>query len=641
MKEPLLSHRFSLPGEENRARKSSVWALLALVLSLAHIAATWGHIGIFWGDHGRWLHEVERFAQGEKSYRDYSWAFPPLALWLLGEMARIFGSGVNVIWTVTSIICVLIFLAYCRYVSWLVQLPFVPGVLVGGFLLSTAFANYGSAPLPAGMYTPAATVGFLCLLIAVLLCLYLLRTPRLSYAIGLGCFCGLTLLAKQDFWLPSIYLMAVSGSVVWGARQPTSRVFTLSLIATFLSTVLIGVLILGVQSGWATLAGIPGGSGQASEYWGRAFPSWERITVEVTAVALLVLTVVACLAIANAVSLVELRGLILVLALTAIFGSSLYLWMTYRTGLRVRREGISPFPTVIEESLWASKGSPWRGANFWLKWRLREHLFPALLPALVAIVVAARWQRFHSPPLRNTVIFLAGLCVTARLRRGFENVEWYHFLLEIPCYFLAIQLFVPDSSRRMRTGLIIILIVLVSMGMRCYRQLAVGPLTRSSAFERVDTPKGSIYLRADDPKLYRQLRETLTRLDPSDKRPVFAFGFSGGFNYFLNRPNPTPLTYGFLSSFSPDKVASDLLRHTPRPFLIDNAAFHLKPGQSGSGRFPLPKIDLRRWDLTYGESLYNRLDWHYFAKLIAACKLAATIPTTPVITVYDCNRQSQ
>lgn len=624
---------FDFPGRENPAHKAAVWGIL--FLSLTHVAATWGHIGLFWGDCGRWLHEVARFAQGETPYSDYYWAFPPFALWLLGGIARIFGSGVIVLWTTTSIVCVLIFLAYYGYVSLLVQRPFVPGVLAGGFLLSTAYANRGSAPLPAGMYTPAAPVGFLCLFTAVLLGLNLLRSPRLSYAVGLGSLCALAVQAKQDFWLTSLYLIVVSTGVLLGTRRPHARVFTLSLLIAFGLTVLIGVSVVAAQSGWATVAGIPSGFGQMSEFRGRRFPSWERLTVEATALALLALVVIACLAMGKTVSLFKLRAVILILLMIAVLSSALHLSMTYRIGLRLRADGTGPFPTPMEEWLWVWNGSLSAAAVHWLKQGLLEHRFPALLPAALALMVAARWKRFRSAQLRNTVILLLGLCITARSGRGFEYVEWYHFLLEVPCYVLAIQLFIPDLQRT-RAGLTIVLFALVLMGIRSYWYLAVGPFTAARAFERVDTPKGSVYLSGPEAKHYRQLHETLMRLDPSGKRPVFAFGYSGGFNYFLDRPNPTPLTIGFLANFSPDKVVSELLANSPRPFLLDNAAFHPGPGDPGTGRFPSPRIDLSRWELPMTESHYTRLDRPYFARLISGCKMVSKIPETPV-TVYDCN----
>ncbi len=624
---------FDFPGRENPTHKGLVWGVL--FFSLAHVVATWGHIGVFWGDHGRWLHEVERFAQGEMPYRDYSWAFPPLALWLLGVIARIFGSGVNVIWTVTSVICVLIFLTYYRYVSLLVPHPFVPGTLASGLLLSAAYANRGSAPLPAGMYTPAAPVGFLCLLVAVVLVLNLLRSPCLSYAMGVGFFCALSVLAKQDFWVPSFYLIAVCSGVLVLTLRPPARVLALSLLTSFGLTVLIGILVVAAQSGWATVAGIPEGFGQVLEFRGRGFPSWERITVEATALTFLLLAVISCLAMGKTVSLFKLRGVIIVLLVAAIVGSIVHVSMTYRIGLRLRMDGIGLFPTPMEEFLWGSHSYE-RAAVHWLKHRLLEHLFPALLPATLALVVATRWKRFHTVHLRNTVIFLLGLCIAARLRRGFEYVEWYHFLLEIPCYLLVIQLCIPDLPQRTRAGVIIALLALVLMGMRSYYYLAVGPFTASRDFERVETPKGSVYLSSHEAKHYRQLHETLMHLDPSGKRPVFAFGYSGGFNYFLNRPNPTPLTLGFLSNFQPDKVVSNLLSHFPRPFLLDNAAFNPGPGDPGTGRFPSPRIDLKRWELPMGESHYSRLDRPYFVRLISSCKMVSKIPETPV-TVYDCN----
>ena len=50
-------------------------SIALVLLTLIHTIAVWGYSGPFSGDTGRWLHEVDRLAQGEVLYRDFIWIF--------------------------------------------------------------------------------------------------------------------------------------------------------------------------------------------------------------------------------------------------------------------------------------------------------------------------------------------------------------------------------------------------------------------------------------------------------------------------------------------------------------------------------------------------------------------------------------
>src|SRR6266850_4247222 len=98
------------------------WLLsVALAFGVTHVLLSWGYIGRFWLDTGRWLHEVDRFARGEVPYRDFVWPFPPMAMWILGGVGSLFGAAVGPIWTATSIVFLLLVLLYCLYVVELVE----------------------------------------------------------------------------------------------------------------------------------------------------------------------------------------------------------------------------------------------------------------------------------------------------------------------------------------------------------------------------------------------------------------------------------------------------------------------------------------------------------------------------------------
>ena len=142
--------------------------VLALTLLAVHAIAVWGYTGVFRGDHGRWLHEVERFAQGEVPYRDFQWHFPPLALWIVGGLARFFGTDLLPVYLITSVLAALLVAVVVFYFRE-VRSPTYTLLLAASILLAVTYVQTSGPPLPAGAYVPAAPVGVLCLTISAVL----------------------------------------------------------------------------------------------------------------------------------------------------------------------------------------------------------------------------------------------------------------------------------------------------------------------------------------------------------------------------------------------------------------------------------------------------------------------------------------
>jgi hypothetical protein len=629
----LLSFKFLGGGS---IHKIALWTLLSL--ALAHIIATWGIVGMFGGDVGRWLGEVERFAHHEVPYTEYTWSFPPASLWLLGQFARMFSPNVTVIWIVTSIIFLLIMAAHYCYVFMLVRSCFVFPVILSSFLLATAYACLGSAPLPIGTYTPALPVGFLFLQFAIILSLKSFSSPRLIDAIGLGASCGLCILTKQDFWIPALYVAGVVCGVLVVNRQPRCMQLASTIVLTFCLTVLIGIVVIVAQGSWGSLARIATGDGMVAETSGRLFPSWERLTTEIVMMALLGSAVLLCLIAGGTVRFHQIRILIGFLVLIVILGCAIHLYMSFKAGLKIRAESVTLFSNETEKYLAKYSHSDKQllmRAESWLRQRLKQHLFPAILPAVLLLVVCARRRRFDSGPFLNTLMFLLGLCITVRFKRLFEHVDWYHVLLEIPVYLLFLELCINFEIKSRIRGLTMTLLVLVAVGGYCYWYWGVGFLTRNNAFRAVETDKGKIWLMPDEAAYYHQIRTVLQRLDPSGVRPLFAFGYSGSFNYFLNRENPTPLTVGFAySNIQPAKIVTELHTHFPPPFLLDYEAFRVAVEPSNQLKFP-------RWEIENVQNHYMRVDRCYFEQVSSQCTKAAEIPDPerPYYTIYDCDAQ--
>ncbi len=623
---------FELAGSRQKLHWISIFALF--VFALGHIISTWGYTGLFWGDFGTWRHEVERFAQRGVPYVDFHWTYPPGAMWLLGGIARVVGTDVYTLWMLTSIVFLLIVAVYYRYASLLVPSGIVLPVVISGFAL---FVAYG-IKVPVGDYTPAMPIGFLFQFTAIVLTLKLFDSGWMWRAVSVGLLCGMCVLIKHDFWVPSAYLVFVSCLILPMMYGKQGWHWAASMLIACAVVVLGGVFVVVQDAGWGTVWGIIDGFGRVAEYGGRGYPSWERLAVDVGMSSLLVLMVLLCLVVTRSVPLPRVGVLMGVLCTIAVFVCGLHIWMSYNIGVRLRAEGIGLLATPTEEHLYTQKiqgnWSLFRGSISWLKHRLLDGFFPVLLSGIIGVTVLVRWKKFESPQLRNAVLFLLGLCFAARLKSLFEHVEWYHFLLEAPVYTAAIFLFVPDS-KMLKKGITLSLIGLIVVGIYTYRHKAVGPLSRHRVYPSIETPRGTFNWLARVAQDYKWLSEQVNRLDPSGNIPVFTLGYTGGINYFLLRRNPTPFTQGFmLTNFDPDKVIADVAAKEKRILLIGNRVYR-------NITVEVADFSLFRWENKYTQQLSIKANREYFEKLLQRYDVLGEPAKRGIFTIYNCVRRRQ
>jgi hypothetical protein len=163
-------------------------------------------------------------------------------------------------------------------------------------------------------------------------------------------------------------------------------------------------------------------------------------------------------------------------------------------------------------------------------------MLPVLLPLVALLVVAQSKKARQSKREWWAVLLLLGFCLVCRARRLFEYTEWYHFLLEIPAYLWAIQLLFPQPREKVLKALQAGLAGLILAGVYSYWFLGAGSFTRRGVGELLKTPRGSIRVSAEQIQQFQTLEELLYRIDPASTRPLFAFGYTGGFNYCLPCP---------------------------------------------------------------------------------------------------------
>jgi hypothetical protein len=250
---------------------------------------------------------------------------------------------------------------------------------------------------------------------------------------------------------------------------------------------------------------------------------------------------------------------------------------------------------------------------------------------IVGIAVAVRWKRERSRR-QLLLLILLGLCLAARSKRLFERVEWFGLMLETPVYVLALAELLPHFELRPRNGVAVALLAFIGIGVSVYHNQAKGPLTKR-VYPEVQTPRGVIRLRANEAREYVQLKGILDRADPTGQRALFVFGRSGGYNYFLGRPNPTPLTHGFHISNARAEDVVARLRQTG-PLLVDVAAERFEESSR-----PQAGIFLTRWDAPEVSSYILRKDRPFFDQVTLGCTKLGQVPPNKkkaLYTVYDC-----
>ncbi len=301
---------------------------------------------------------------------------------------------------------------------------------------------------------------------------------------------------------------------------------------------------------------------------------------------------------------------------------ALHVYQSMHVGVPVN--GQPPTPTQDELAYHMNAGHALlRPSIGWLRERFVQSAIPVSLAPLVLLLVGVRWKRLDDER-RMSLALLLGLAITLRMRRAFGGSEWFEFLFTLPVVIAAVELLLnltPDALRRFRLGTTALLAV---GAVFTYVTLVRGPGTLR-VYPAATTTRGTVHWAAGKLKDYRRLLAELDSIDPSRSRPLVAFGYSGGFNYFMARENPFPMTQDFFfSAFNADSV---LRQRPPRLLLIDHP--FLEDESWGTAVF-----EWRQWEQSRVRGPYRWYDRPRFNRLREGC--AAVLPSPTVFTVYDC-----
>jgi hypothetical protein len=141
-------------------------ALLVLV-AILFSAANWLKLGSFWMDAPRSLFEMYRFSKGEIPYRDFTFPYPPLAVFLCGFVLRLLGATftvVQVTYGLLSVACVLAAWVLARRIA-----PPLPALLATITFTLVGATNGGNfAMFSIDLYAPAILIGAFGILLAAI-----------------------------------------------------------------------------------------------------------------------------------------------------------------------------------------------------------------------------------------------------------------------------------------------------------------------------------------------------------------------------------------------------------------------------------------------------------------------------------------
>lgn len=596
---------------------------LLLVLLAFHTLAVWGYAGTVWSDHGHWLDAVERYAAGQVPYRDFDWHQPPLALWLIGGLARFTSADLAPVTAITAAVAVLVFVAYLYVCAGTASGSALPATLTG-LLFATAYASRYGPPLPLGSSSPTGPVGIVFLLVGIAAAVRLRQGSRPLVAAVAGAAAGLVVLTRFDLWVAAGILAAWAS---WTVRHaPERHVTRRALWSAFGLVVVTGVAFTFAQAGpAATGAFLPSAMTDAVL---NSLPSWERLTIELAATAALgiagVVALWLCLALDDGHAWLMGGGLLLVF----LSACAVHLGMTTAIGHALAESATRLPRGTLEEAIQrinASGQSHFRTALYLLDQRFQQHLFPALLPPVLIAILLGRWSRWPQTHGRDVTLLLLTVGLALRLHRGLSGPDWYNVLVEIPAYAVFLHLVAASAGREAQRSVSVALAIMLAVGCYTYYNLGRGPLTLRR-YPAVETTRGTVRWAPAEVIAFRTIEAEIERLDPGRVRPLFAIGPSGGWNYFLGRANPTRHTRGILTEGAADSAGRTLDTLAVPPIIVDDRRglrmTRLQPGP-------------RTWEVT---ELQNR--WRLyrppFEALVVGCRGAAAYVQFTDVGIYDC-----
>jgi len=601
-----------LDSQEKRAiasggdRESGGWGLAA-ILALCTVIMTlrWTKMDSLYNiDPSMWLSQVGRFASGQIPYRDFSWNYPPLAIFLLGWCARWFGATFAVIQTAMDVIS----LANVLLCWWLVRYLLPASTR---FVTVAAVVAIGSTSLTKfnlfsfSTYSPSleiASAGLLMLMIGGVRQLRGRSYRALDFSL-VSCGAFIASVSKPEAlvaaWVALVLLFALDRSRNWrwyAALCATTGIFSAAVY-----------LLVASQVGFPQLLAGIGGYGLASfacPWWPTglgAFGAIATIGEAVFAVAALIWPVRSILKPAwqprtRWIWIGGFSGLLF-------FAS--YVW--YQAGDIL----LSP----------ASRGLKLEALGRSVIWTS-----PALLPAMWAsicvwVCLILCWRRLSGPA--RVLCFVLSVPVVMSARSLFGTTLFPYTEVSAmcyPCFVIAAACLIDalyDTSLVRRTAAATIAISALLGGYSALRLVAAYPSQLSNRnYYALKTNAGTVRL-SDDHVSEQIYTYILRHANPSDTLLDLPYG--GGFNFATGLRSPVfttqfqqlrmPLTYQLLD-------LENVETNPPRLVIADSGRHFLTQfGYAANMNCVFPRLawqpDRPSWDPSYVFPVVRYLEQTY------------------------------
>ncbi len=613
-------------------RRATIVVLLGVLAVLTvHILTSWGYVGLYWGDSGRWLYEVDRVAHGASIYRDVYWGFPPLGMWIVGSAARLVGSDLTQVWTIMAMIAVLLGIAYALVVARLLPLHLALPAGVTGMALGAIYASNGSAPLVSGMYSPAVPVAILTAFAQLAWFLREWERPSIVGAAAIGALGGAGILTKHDVWFFCALLTLATAFFAPNGGQVRARRALAALVA-FMAVVGLGLAVLVAKYGAGELGPIFEGHGQLSELAGVNYPNMANAVMELAALGLAAVAIGAIVWVSGAW---RTRGALLLAGSGAVVAvAALGIWLL-KAELFARdalangpsqlappfERMLSPVSSVASERLQRALAA--------FRVELLQRLIPLGIPLIALAYALLRRQGVNPLRWRLLVVLLLAV-LSLRARRMISRDEWSALMLEVPVYaFAALTLWRLDSRVQLRVVTLGCAVLLAS-ALGAHHRVGWGVGSRRGAYPFVQTERGPVRLGPGLAADYRYVHDLALLADSSGRRPMLSFGYSAGHNYLAGRPGVGSLSHGFRMSLYPTpdsgyRVAQAL---HDKLILVDNPAY--------VDANPAPELRPWRWQPRMVKNPYLRHDRPLFEALMQGCRKVTAPDRKSGLTVYDC-----
>jgi len=564
-------------------------------------------------DWGRWHHEVDRFVNGEIPYKDFTWQYPPLSIYMLGTIAIVFGSNY-----LTMRICTVILCGVITLLTWLITRKTLykyinSDIIVLLICLGSLLSGYTTLivyTMSSGDYTPAVPFGIMFTLLLLYGIINLLEKQSNFYFILSGIAAAGCLLTKQEFWLFPLFIGIFMTLILFLRKKSNKKgIFLYWLIGLGL-TLLFYNMIIGEAGFENLLMGLSGFSDL--RVVGRLMPSVRLMfdQIVMSSFYILLFTIIfyffgSC---SDKKIIRKIKLVALISLLIGVLTLSTIILQTYRVAESVAISDDLEAGNVVTLSSWGFLTLK-SGINIIADWDLLpssteliratvgsvflntviKHLIPGvslMICALIYLLFLAKNSRKTNISIMLTTFAIA--IFTLQMRRLFERTAAsFYFIVPIFVFLLIIN-FTSKIKFNQRRFILVLAITWFLIGCLFFSIKTIAPRMIYPQYE-LNTVKGKITVfSGDNIQPVLDIINSMTK--PEDY--LLPIPYDSGLNYMTNLRNPVKVTQFYFFSL-PKQEELEMVRDIDqkKPLIVINEKM------SVNAEFPQPVLlDIFRWE---------------------------------------------